>query len=152
LTARAREPPEFAGQSRRREGAAARQQAPGFWAQKSSNFCAFEPAGGRVSFVALSWPPGAAAPPPVVAVPVPVPPVPPVVPVLPVVVPVPPLLPVEPVAPLGLAVGVGVGVAELVPVEDPLPDELLESALLPAVVSASDDTGIGASAYGLGAS
>src|SRR4051794_19656024 len=56
-----------------------RQQAPGFCAQKSSNFWAFDPAGGGVSLLWLSAPvDGAAAPPPldVVSVPVLVPPVP----------------------------------------------------------------------------
>jgi hypothetical protein len=111
-----------------------RQQAPGFCAQKSSNFCASDPAGGGVSLPWLSPPDGAAAPPPLEAlfVPVsaPVPPVPevPVVPVVPVVVGVVPdeafvpadgVVPVDPVAPdvPVVAVGVGVGVAVLLELE-----------------------------------
>jgi hypothetical protein len=125
------------------------QQAPGFCAQKSSNFCAFDPAGGGVLLAWLSAPAvGAAAPPPVDVPPVDVPPVP-VEPVeVPVLVPVgvtpvdpvEPVLPVEPVVPLvpvGVAVGVGVGVGEeLSPL---LPEEL-------GAAGASADCGIGASA------
>jgi hypothetical protein len=50
----------------------ARQQAPGFCAQKSSNCWAFEPSGGEVSLLAESWlESGAVAPPPLsVVVPV----------------------------------------------------------------------------------
>src|SRR3954447_25828037 len=61
----------------RAPGFCAGQQAPGFCAQKSSNFCAFDPAGGGVSLDWLSAPAvGAAAPPPL-EVPSPVaPPVP----------------------------------------------------------------------------
>jgi hypothetical protein len=52
------------------------QQAPGFWAQKSSNCWALEPSGGAWSLVAESCPlSGAAVPPPVLSVVVPVLPV-----------------------------------------------------------------------------
>jgi hypothetical protein len=96
------------------------QQAPGFWAQKSSNCWASEPAGGGESELGLSSVPGALAPPlPVVPV-VPelsVPPVPvALVPVL--AVPVPVLVPVEPV-PLGVAVAVGVPVGVAVALASP---------------------------------
>src|SRR3954466_3538371 len=90
-----------AGAARRLTSAG--QQAPGFCAQKSSNFCPFDPAGGGEppeSAPAV----GAAAPPPVDAPPVDVPPVPVEgveVPVLvPVGVPVDPVEPVLPVEPV----------------------------------------------------
>lgn len=117
----------------------ARQQAPGFWAQKLSYFRPLEPAdGGEVES-------GAAVPPAAFAVPsLDAPPVPPPVPVVVVGVVVVPVLgvldplpvpveavvpgvllvpvPVEPVAPLEeLAVGVGVGVAVDVPLVPLLP-------------------------------
>ena len=93
-------------------GSTTAQQAPGFCAQKSSNCCASEPAGGAVSFDAESCCAGALAPPLSV-------PVVPVVPVVPESVPVLGVVPVEPDWSLGavvlpgsaVAVGVGVGVA-----------------------------------------
>src|SRR3954451_25016827 len=131
------------------------QQAPGFCAQKSSNFCAFDPAGGGLSLDWLSAPAvGAAAPPPL-EVPSSVPPAPPVplvsgaavaagvgvaVPVeVPVDVPELPDVPVDPVSPLdvpesAVPVGVGVGVA------------VLEPDASSPVVAASADCGIGTSA------
>jgi hypothetical protein len=126
------------------------QQAPGFCAQKSSNFCAFDPAGGGVSLDWLSAPAvGAAAPPPVDVPPVDVPPVP-VESVDPVEVPVPvpvgvpvdpvePVLPVAPLVPPELEVGVGVGVG--------VASELLPSSEEPPEAGgASADCGIGTSA------
>src|SRR3954452_16596589 len=50
--------------------AATGQQAPGFWAQKSSNCWASEPAAGAWPLDAESLPEGACVPPPVVPVPV----------------------------------------------------------------------------------
>jgi hypothetical protein len=104
-----------------------RQQAPGFCAQKSSNCCAFDPLGG-VLLLAVFWL-GAAVPPPV----------------LPVVV---------PVLPVGVLVAVGVAVA-LDDVEEPLLDVLvpvLELLLLAAAASAGDvlETGTETSAGGPG--
>jgi hypothetical protein len=127
------------------------QQAPGFCAQKSSNFWALDPAGGGVSLLWLSVPPeGAAAPPPLEAVSVLVPPVPELgaVPVdgavgeEAVVLGVVPVDPVAPLVPV-VAVGVGVGVA----VAEPLALSLELGA-----GGASADCGIGASAYGVGTS
>ena len=115
-----------------------RQQAPGFWAQKSSNCCASEPAGGGESEFGLSWVPGALAPPlpelpelGVVAPPVPV-----LVPVE--AVPVPVLVPVEPDCVLGAVVpddgvGVAVGVAVAVALLDAAsPSELGSDGMVTA--------------------
>jgi hypothetical protein len=82
---------------------AARQQAPGFWAQKSSNCWAFDPSGGGWSLLAESWPPfGAAVPPPVLSA-------------------------VVPVLPVGVLVAVGVAVPEP---DDVLSLELLSDDVL----------------------
>jgi hypothetical protein len=75
------------------------QQAPGFWAQKSSNCWAFEPAGGAVSFVGLSAVPvlGAEEPP---------------LPLSPVAVPVSVLVPLDEVLPVLVELS-GVAVLEV---------------------------------------
>ena len=110
-------------------GLTAGQQAPGFCAQKSSNCCASEPAGGAVSFDAESCCAGALAPPLSV----------PVVPVVP-VVPEPALVlgvvPVEPdwlsgaVVPPGSAVAVGVGVGVASPLALLSPRELVSDGIV----------------------
>jgi hypothetical protein len=111
------------------------QQAPGFWAQKSSNCCASEPSGGGWSLLAESWPVSGAVVPPALSVVD--------VPVLPVVA----GLPVEPVPESGVGVGVAVSFEVLV--------SLLEELLsLDEAASAGDvsDCGTVTSAGGPGTS
>jgi hypothetical protein len=104
------------------------QQAPGFWAQKSSNCWASEPSGGGWSLLAESWPVSGAAVPPPESV-------------------------VVPVLPVGVLVAVGVAVSDDVLLSfDVLLLSLLELSLLDDAASAGgvSDSGIVTSAGGPG--